>query len=93
MGCESGKAKYRVVLSWCSDAVTHMWRFVRRLRVKKWLRHQDRKLQLVPDAAWQSCWACLRGGVLQLYRDQKSSENRNQQHSDIGLLTTTVQLR
>jgi len=58
--------------------------------VKKWLQHQDHKPQLVPDAAWQRCWVCLRGGVLQLYRDQKSTENHSQQHSDIGSSTTLI---
>ena len=59
---------------------------VRWLSVKRWLSHKDHKLQLVPDAPSKRCWACLRGGVLELYHDEKSCENRSLQHSRIGQL-------
>jgi len=50
-----------------------------------WLTHKDHKVQLVPDASWQRYWASLRGGVLELYRDEHSADNRSQRHSSIGL--------
>jgi len=60
-----------------------LW-FARWLSVKKWLTHQDHKVQLVPDAAWKRCWASIRGGVLELHPDEKSCENRSRRHSSIG---------
>lgn len=69
------------------------WWFTRRLSVKMWLTHKGHKVQVVPDASWRRYWACLRGGVLELYRDQISAENRNQRQSSIGRLKTGVSLR
>jgi len=50
------------------------------LRLKKWLTHQDHEVRVMSDASWTRCWVCLRGGVLELYRD----ENQTQQLFPIG---------